>query len=186
MSHHARLTLFALMLAAILSAAPARQIEAAAGPQVTGVWACDATRPGSLVARPLVFVFHADGNFSYTSQTTVQGGPLSLPFTSRGGGYGQWQKIGSKDYAYRARENMYIDGNAGGFFYVDSTLRLDPKAGTLCSGRPECPSAETKIRLTQFTFAADGSITGEIDLLPAGSEAVVICRPMGSVFPGLP
>jgi hypothetical protein len=61
-----------------------------------------------------------------------------------------------------------------------------PETGQLCSGRPECPSATTKIRLTQFTFAPDGTITGELDLLPAGSEAVSICSPLTSEFTGLP
>lgn len=81
---------------------------------------------------------------------------------------------------------MYINGNAGGFFYVDATLRLNPKLQQLCSGTPECPATQSKIRLTQFTFAADGSITGEIDLLPAGSIAQAICSPLNTVFTGLP
>ena len=115
------LTLVALMLPALFVAFPARDSEAAAGPQITGVWSCAVSRPGS------PFVFQSDGVFAYSSQTTINGGPLSLPFTSRGGANGQWQKIGPSDYAYQARENMYINGNAGGFFYVDATLRLNAK-----------------------------------------------------------
>jgi hypothetical protein len=83
-------------------------------------------------------------------------------------------------------ENFPLPGNAGGFFYVDSTLHLDTKLQQLCSGRTECPLAQTKIRLTQFTFAADGHITGEVDLLPANSVAQAICSPLGSVFTPLP
>ena len=63
---------------------------------------------------------------------------------------------------------------------------LNSKLQQLCSGRPECPATQSKIRLTQFTFAADGSITGEIDLLPAGSIAQSICSPLNTVFTGLP
>jgi len=179
-------TLVALMLPALFVAFPARDSEAAAAPQITGVWSCAVTRPGSPVARPLDFVFHSDGVFAYSSQTTINGGPLSLPFTSRGGANGQWQKIGPSDYAYQSRENLYINGNAGGFFYVDATIHLNPKLQQLCSGTPECPATQSKIRLTQFTFAADGSITGEIDLLPAGSIAQSICSPLNTVFTGLP
>jgi hypothetical protein len=178
--------LMPLMLAAVLITTPSVRAEAAAGPQITGVWSCQATRPGSAIPRPIIWVFHSDGTFVYSSQTTVSGGPLALPFTSRGGANGEWKKIGANDYAYHSIENMYIDGNAGGFFYVDATVRLDPRTGRLCSGRPECPSASTDIRLTKFTFAADGSISGETDLLPAGSQAVTICDRLDVVFPGLP
>lgn len=186
MSRYRVFMLVSLMLSAIVIAYSAGTSEAAAAPQITGVWSCQATRPGNPVARPLTYVFHSDGTFTYSSQTTVNGGPLALPFTGRAGGYGEWKKIGPSDYSYRARENLYINGNAGGFFYVDSTQHLDPRTGQLCSGRPECPRAETSIRLTQFTFAPDGSIAGETDLLPAGSEAATICDRLRTVFPGLP
>ena len=102
----------ALIIPAIFVASPSRNIEAAAAPQITGVWSCEVTRPGSIVDRPLTYVFHSGGTFAYSSQTTVNGGPLGLPFTSRGGGNGEWQKIGPNDYAYRARENLYINGIA--------------------------------------------------------------------------
>lgn len=160
--------------------------DAAAGPQITGVWACEVSRPGSVASRPLVYVIHADGTAAYSSQTTVNGGPIFLPFTSRGGGNGQWQKLGSTAYRFLLRENMYVDGNAGGFFYVDATQHLDTLTGQLCSGRPECPAAETKIRLTQFTFDPAGTITGEVDLLPPDSRAASVCSPLSSVFTGLP
>jgi hypothetical protein len=186
MSSSRGLTLVALLLPAIFAALPARESEAAAAPQITGVWSCEAARPGSPAARPLIFVFHPDGTMAYSSQTTINGGPLSLPFTSRGGANGLWQKVGPSDYAYQSIENMYINGNAGGFFYVDSTLSLDTKLQQLCSGRTECPLSRTKLRLTQFTFAADGHITSQVDLLPAGSEAQVICSPLGNVFAPLP
>lgn len=186
MSSSRGLTLVALLLPAIFVAFPARDSEAAAAPQITGVWSCEVSRPGSTAARPLTYVFHPDGTFAYSSQTTINGGPLSLPFTSRGGANGLWQKVGPSDYAYQSIENMYINGNAGGYFYVDATLHLDTKLQQLCSGRTECPLAQTKIRLTQFTFAADGHITGEVDLLPANSVAQSICSPLGSVFTGLP
>jgi hypothetical protein len=81
---------------------------------------------------------------------------------------------------------MYINGNAGGFFYSDATLHLDTKLQQLCGGRPECPTTQIKIRLTQFTFAADGRITGEVDLFPANSVAQTICSPLNVVFTGLP
>jgi hypothetical protein len=178
--------LVALILSAMFVTSFSRNGEATAAPQITGVWSCDVTRPGSTVDRPLTYVFHSDGTVAYSSQTTVNGGPLALPFTSRGGGNGEWKKIGPDDYAYRAKENLYINGNAGGFFYVDSTQRLDPKTGQLCSGTPACPTAETRIRLTQFVFAPNGSITDEIDLLPAGSLAESLCHRLNAVFPGLP
>ena len=83
-------------------------------------------------------------------------------------------------------KRLYINGNAGGLFYVDATLSLDTELPQMCSGRTECPLAQTKLRLTQFTFGADGHITGEVDLLPANSTAEVICSPLSSVFTGLP
>jgi len=184
MPRHRGLMLVALMLPTVLAAWPARNTEGAAAPQITGVWACEVTRPGSTVDRPLVFVFHSDGTMAYSSQTTVNGGPLGLPFTSRGGGNGEWQKVGPNDFAFQARENMYINGNAGGFFYVEAAERLDKQTGRLCSGTTDCPGTETKLRLTQFTFAADGSITGEVDLLPAGSRAESTCQRL--TFPSLP
>jgi len=186
MSSSRGLTLAALLLPVLFLSFPARDSEDAAAPQITGVWSCMVARPGSPASRPIVFVFHSDGIFTYSSQTTINGGPLFLPFTSRGGGDGQWQKVGPSDYAYQARENVYINGNAGGFFYVDATARLDTKLQQLCSGSPACPSTQSKIRLTQFTFAADGSITGEVDLLPANSVAQTICSPLNVVFTGLP
>jgi hypothetical protein len=185
MSERGRRILAGLTLLYAISIVPlSRSAEAAAAPQITGVWACEVTRPGSAVDRPLVFVFHADGTMTYSSQTTVNGGPLALPFTSRGGGYGEWQKRGPNDYGWRARENLYINGNAGGFFYVEATQRLDTKTGQLCSGTLACPGTETKIRLTQFTFAPGGSITGEVDLLPVGSRAESSCERLD--FPSLP
>jgi len=186
MSRYRIFMLSLLLLPAILIAFSSGNTEAAAAPQITGVWSCQATRPGSPIARPLIFVFHSDGTFSYSSQTTVNGGPLALPFTSRAGSNGEWKKIGPSDYAYHSIENMYINGNAGGFFYVDATVHLNARSGQLCSGRPECPRAETRIRLTQFTFAPDGSIVGETDRLPAGSEAVTLCERLSTVFPSLP
>ena len=186
MSSSRGLTLVALLLPALFLAFPTRDSEAAAAPQITGVWSCQVNRPGSPALRPLTYVFHPDGTMIYSSQTTINGGPLSLPFTGRAGSNGLWQKIGPTDYAYQSIENMYINGNAGGFFYVDATLSLDTKLQQLCSGRLECPLAHTKIRLTQFTFGVDGHITGQVDLLPAGSEAQVICSPLGNVFTPLP
>ena len=180
------LTLVALLLPALFLAYPARDAEAAAALQITGVWSCMTTRPGSAAALPLVYVFSSDGIFAYSSQSTINGGPLFFPFTSRGGGNGQWQKVGPSDYAFQSRENMYINGNAGGFFYSDATLHLDTKLQQLCGGRPECPTTQIKIRLTQFTFAADGRITGEVDLFPANSVAQTICSPLNVVFTGLP
>ena len=174
------------MLPAVFAAGVPMSVEAKGGPHITGVWSCEVTRPGSTASRPLTYVFHADGIFGYSSQTTVNGGALALPFTSRGGGLGEWRRIGHDEFAYRAKENLLIDGNAGGFFHVDSTQHLDRRTGRLCSGRPECPGTETKIRLTRFTFAPDGSITGEIDLLPADSKAETICDRLTSVFDGLP
>jgi hypothetical protein len=76
---------------------------------------------------------------AYSSQTTVNGGPFSLPFTSRGGGNGEWQKVGPNDFAFQTRENIYINGNAGGFFYVETAERLDKQTGRLCSGTTDCP-----------------------------------------------
>jgi hypothetical protein len=186
MSSSRGLMFVALLLPALFLAYPARDAEAAAAPQITGLWSCMVTRPGSAAARPLDYVFHSDGIVAYSSQTTINGGPASLPFTSRGGGNGQWQKIGPSDFAFQVRENMYINGNAGGFFYADATLHLDTRLQQLCSGRPECPTTQIKVRLTQFTFGVDGSITGEVDLLPANSVAQAICSPLTVVFTGLP
>lgn len=182
------LMLTALLFLAALAMLISGDAGAAAAPQITGVWFCDATRTGNTVVRPLLLVFHSDGTMSYSSQTTVNGGAFSLPFDGRGGGYGEWTKIGPNDFAYRARENMYINGNAGGFFYVDSHLRLDPKAGELCSGTgtDACLGTETKLRLTQFTFGVDGSIVGEVDLLPPPARASLSCSRLSSEFPDLP
>jgi hypothetical protein len=186
MANYRSSMLITLVLSAIVSAFASGGAEGAQSLQINGVWSCQVTRPGSTVLRPLTFVFHSDGTFSYSSQTTINGGPLSLPFTGRGGANGQWQKVGTSDYAYQSIENMYINGNAGGLFYVDAVLHLDTKTGQLCSGRPECPLVQTKIQLTQFTFAPDGSITGEDPLLPAGSLALVTCAPQSALFTGLP
>lgn len=176
----------ALLFLAALALLISGDAGAAAAPQINGVWSCDVTRTGNPVTRPLLFVFHSDGTMLYSSQTTVNGGAFSLPFDGRGGGYGEWTKIGPNDYAYRSRENMYINGNAGGFFYVDSHLRLDPKAGELCSGTDDCPGTETKLRLTQFTFGVDGSITGEVDLLPPPARATISCSRLSAEFPDVP
>jgi hypothetical protein len=112
----------------------------AADSAIMGVWSCPHTRPGSTVTRPLTFVFHHDGTFAFSSQTTVNGGPLDLPFNGRGGGLGVWKKTGKSTYSYLVREDLYIDGNAGGFFYADATLQLDRKLGELAAGRRSVPA----------------------------------------------
>ena len=184
MPNHRNSVLITLILPAIFIAPLSPNVEAAP-PAITGVWSCQTNRPGAIASRPVTFVFHSDGTFAYSSQSTVNGGPLALPFTSRGGGHGEWQKTGTNEYAYRARENMYINGNAGGFFYVDSTLRLDRAADQLCSGKAECFDTQTRIRLTQFTFDPNATITGEIDLIPAESLAETVCNRLSTAFPGL-
>lgn len=159
--------------------------SATADPAITGMWACQHARPGT-VTRPLTFVFRPDGTVVYSSQSTVNGGPLALPFNGRGGGLGVWKKIGKDTFSCLVREDLNIDGNAGGFFYADGTLQLDRKLGQLCSGAAQCPGTATDVRITQFVFASDGAITGETDLLPAGSQAVTTCSRLTVVFPGLP
>ena len=167
MPRHRGLMLVAQILPTVLAAWPARNTEGAAAPQITGVWACEVTRPGSTVDRPLVFVFHSDGTMAYSSQTTVFGGPLALPFTSRGGGNGEWQKVGPNDFAFQARENMYINGNAGGFFYVEATERLDKQTGSSAAGR----------RIVRVPKRSSGSRSSPS--LPTGASRVrsICCRP---------
>jgi len=181
------LSVLVSLIFSVIFIVPLPKDAEAGGPQrITGVWSCGVTRPGSTIARPLSYVFHSDGIVTSSSQATINGGPLALPFTSSGGGYGEWEKIRRNDFAFRARENLYINGNAGGFLYVDSIQRLDQASGQLCSGRSECPNTETKIRITQFTFTPDGSIAGEVDLLPPGSTMQILCEPLSKSFPGLP
>ena len=78
--------------------------------------------------------------------------------------------------SYRAREDLYINGNAGGFFYANATLRLDRQLGELCSGTPQCPGTASDVRITQFVFAPDGTISGETDLLPPNSQSITTCN----------
>jgi len=177
--------LIVLTLSAVFAALPSE--SATAGDNtIEGVWSCQHARPGSTVTRPLTFVFHHDGTVAYSSQTTVNGGDLALPFNGRGGGVGVWKKARKSTYSYLVREDLYIDGNAGGFFYAEATLEFDQKHGELCSGAPQCPGTATDLRLTKFVFAPDGTITGEIDLLPPGSQGVTTCNRLTVVFPGLP
>src|SRR5262252_9061622 len=129
--------LIVLILLVILAPLPSG--SAMAADAITGVWSCDHTRPGNPATRPLTLVFHTDGTLAFSSQSTVNGGPFALPFTGRGGGLGVWKKTGKDTYSYQAREDLYINGNAGGFFYVNATLQLDREPGELCSGTPQCP-----------------------------------------------
>jgi Acetyltransferase (GNAT) family len=181
-SRRRRVALIVFILSAGFAALPSGSATAADS-AITGVWSCQHARPGNPVSRPLTFVFHTDGTLAYSSQSTVSGGPLALPFNGRGGGFGVWKRTGKDTYAYLVREDLYINGNAGGFFYADSTLHLDRKFGELCSGAPECPGAATDVRLTQFVFAPDGTISGETDLLPPNSQAITTCTRLFPDFP---
>ncbi len=114
---------------------------------VVGVWVCTAIRPTSGVFR-LIHNFHDDGTMNYSSGSDlfdVDGtATLDPGYSSRGGGHGEWAKVGPNLYRYKAIENLWENldeddpnGNRdklAGAFYVDSTFYHDPGSDTHCSG----------------------------------------------------
>src|SRR5262249_17302373 len=149
-----RKSLGMFILAGVLIALPVGIAMAATAPSVTGVWTCTVIRAGT-VARPILFTFNSDGNFNYSSATTINStvaGPVqNSGLHSRGGGRGQWTRINNTVFNYKAVEFLYdANGNAAGSFDVDSTLLLTP-AGQLCSGRSiECPNQHTVASLAKY------------------------------------
>ena len=150
-----KLSSIALFVAGALMAIPGGSANAAAIPQIEGVWDCQVVRPGNLSERPLLYTFHGDGIATYSSQTNIS----NLGFTSRGGGVGPYQKVGVADYRTTVVENLYRNGNAGGRFLVDNVLHLNKSGDQLCSGSlpgDPCPTSGN-VRATKFQFP-DGSL----------------------------
>jgi hypothetical protein len=176
-------SLIALSVAVALWASPTGSANASA---IDGVWDCQVVRPGNLAERPLLYTFHEDGTTTYSSQTNIS----NVGFTSRAGGFGQYQKINRTDFRATFVENMYKNGNAGGRFLVDIVLHFDKIADRLCSGDllgDPCPT-NGHARATKFQFS-DGSacildtplsladpICGEVDLNPGNGVNNVIVR----------
>ncbi len=185
------LSCIAVFAAGALMAIPGGSAKAASTPQIEGVWDCQVVRPGNLSERPLLYTFQADGIATYSSQTNIS----NLGFTSRGGGFGQFQKVGSSDFRTTVVENLYRNGNAGGRFLVDNVLHLSKGGDQLCSGSlpgDSCPTSGN-VRATKFQFPDASSvcnqdapvnindpICGEVDLLnppPTGNGVInVILR----------
>ena len=181
-----KVSLVALSVAGALMAIPTGSANAAAIPQIEGVWDCQVIRPGNLSERPLLYTFHADGITTYSSQTNIS----NLGFTSRGGGFGQYKKVGPADYHTTVVENLYRNGNAGGRFLVDNFFHLNKGGDQLCSGSlpsDPCPT-NGNVRATKFQFPDATSactldtplnlgdpICGEVDLLnppPTGNGVI--------------
>jgi hypothetical protein len=187
-------TLGLFVLAGVLLVIPMENVMAAPAEKVEGVWACTAIRAGT-IERPLLLTFNTDGTFSYSSGTTINSiipGPVNNSgFHSRGGGVGQWTKIGKNVFNYKSVELTYDAlGNLSGSFAVDSTQLLT-SAGQLCSGRGECPNQNTSVTLVKYVFdqnVPDFDIVGTDVLLPAGSPANILCNRLssGQGFPSLP
>jgi len=179
-----------LLLAGVLMAIPLGSANAAQSATILGVWDCQVIRSGNQSARPLLYTFHTDGTVTYSSQTNI----TNLGFTSRGGGYGTYTKVGTYDYEATSVENLYRNGNAGGRFLVDNVLHLNTKTDQLCTGNlpglpgDPCPT-NSNVRATKFLFRDAGGncvldaplnladpICGEVDLLgvppPAGNGVI--------------
>jgi hypothetical protein len=181
-----RMSLMTLFLAVVFMVIPARSANADAIPQIEGVWDCQVVRPGSLSERPLLYTFHADGTTTYSSQTNIS----NLGFTSRGNGFGQFQKTSPNTYRTILVENLYKNGNAGGRFLVQNNLYLTKGGNQLCTGSlpgDSCPTSGN-VRATKFLFPnaasacildapinLDDPICGEADLLnppPTGNGVI--------------
>jgi len=185
-------SLVALVVAGTLIAAAGNAV--AAGVPVNGAWTCTVVRAGT-IERPIIYTFGSDGTFNYSSATTINStvaGPVqNSGFHSRGGGRGEWTKISTNVFNYKAIEFMYdANGNAAGSFTVDSTLLLTA-AGQLCTGRAECPGQTTSISLAKYLFDqgdVDGDIVGTTYLLQPGTQANALCNRLssGAGFPTLP
>lgn len=190
-----KLSLVTLFVAGALMAIPTGSANAGAIPQVEGVWDCEVIRPGNLSQRPLLYTFHGDGTTTYSSQTNIS----NLGFTSRGGGFGQFQKTSPTDYRTTLVENLYKNGNAGGRFLVENVLHLNKAGDELCTGNlpgDPCPTSGN-IRATKFLFpdatsactldsplALGDPICGEVDLLnppPSGNGVVNVVLRCGRI-----
>src|SRR5215510_9559852 len=119
-------SLVALVVAGTLIAAAGNAV--AAGVPVNGAWTCTVVRAGT-IERPFIYTFGSDGTFNYSSATTINSivpGPVqNSGFHSRGGGRGEWTKISTNVFNYKAIEFMNdANGNAAYSFMVDSTLLL--------------------------------------------------------------
>jgi hypothetical protein len=182
------------ILAGVLVATPAGPVMAGGTATVQGVWTCTVVRAGT-IQRPIIYTFNSDGTFNYSSATTINSaaaGPVqNSGFHSRGGGRGQWIKIGTNIFNYTAVELLYdANGNAAGSFSVDANLLLT-SAGQLCSGRTECPNQTTDVSLVKYQFGQndpDANIVGLTYLLLPGTPANTLCNTLssGAGFPALP
>jgi hypothetical protein len=185
-------SLVGLAMAGILIAVAGNAMAACV--PVNGAWTCTVIRAGT-IERPIIFTFNSDGTFNYSSATTINSivpGPVqNSGFHSRGGGRGEWTKVSTNVFNYKAIEFLYdANDNAAGSFTVDATLLLT-SAGQLCSGRSECPNQTTVISLGKYLFDqnnVDGDITGITYLLPPGTLVNSLCNRLssGAGFPGLP
>jgi hypothetical protein len=188
-----RLAGFIVVAGAVLSSAGCQSASAdQTNPGIVGTWFCQAVRPQNLSQRPITFQFHADGTAAYSSGTNIS----NSGFNGRGGGLGDWTKVGPQDYNLRAQEIIRLNGNAAGRFLVDATYHLRTAAeitakqpDQLCGGTTgddTCP-VTSHVRLTKFTginqavnmvaipdpatnqVNYNDSITGESDLLNTGA-----------------
>ena len=110
-----------VIFALILIATSAGSVLAGTLPPIQGVWTCTVLRAGT-VQRPLMYTFNSDGNFNYSSATTINStvaGPVQdSGFHSRGGSRGQWTKVGTNVFNYQSVEFLY-DANGNLIYTID-------------------------------------------------------------------
>jgi len=179
--------------------------HSAPGPQVVGTWLCSVVRAGT-VLRPIIYTFHADGTFNYSSGTTVNNSsdPNSPIFDSgihsRGEAWGIWEKTGPSQFSANTVEILRdANGNAWGVFNVANDFLLTP-SGQLCSGVPtsnpavwgsdvSCPNQMTSFSLEKMIFdqgVVDNKITDSETKLSGKANSVCNRVGSGAGFPGIP
>jgi hypothetical protein len=184
---------------------PASGSHAAPGPQIVGTWLCSAVRAATIL-RPIIYTFHADGTFNYSSGTTVNNStdPLNPLFDSgihsRGEAWGNWQKTAPNVFSAQNVEILRdVNGSAWGVFNVSENFLLT-SSGQLCSGintpNPDvwgsdvtCPNQSLTFDLIKFIFDQDNvdkKITDSDSILSGNANA--LCNRLGSGegFPGVP
>jgi hypothetical protein len=186
-----RKTMFLALLGVGAALVPRNaKADAATDPSgsVVGVWLCSVIRNGTL-ARPLIYTFHGDGTFNYSSGTTINNttNPRSPTYNSglfsRGGGRGEWTHGDGHTFNATFVEILSdARGNLGGVFNIEASFSLTAN-GQLCSGTSECPDQKSYVSLVRYEFGSpspDGPIIGQTTLLPTGTQANSICNRVSS------
>lgn len=167
------IAIFALAVAMFVTAFPT-QANNGGGSRIIGSWHTQANRNGSVVARPVIFLFHADGTMQYVSSTSIHSNATATPdiFSGRSGGMGVYHPVQGKKNTYQGytEELMYDEaGNAKGRFLVEFTFTLSKIKGTASN----VLDGKYRFKITSFTPANLGAadvITGEtVELSDGGS-----------------